>query len=542
VLDLVTGTETAVLRGHAGPVAAVVWSPDGRRLATAGGDGVRLWDARSGQEVLALPAPLHPDSPVTFSPDGRRLAAVGGDGRVLLWDAPPAREPFTFRGHAGSDDGRVARVAFTPDASRVVSLDDGWTLRLWGTATGQELLASRRHRGNGDEPRRAMLSPDGKLLAVSVYREAGEVKVWESATGREVATLAAGGDWSSQPTFAWDGAGRRLAYVAKVDLGTGEKHDLIRVWDAAAGKDLVTLAGRGPVERGRAAEKFSPLLLSPDGKRAAAGVGYTSPEDVRLWDVDTGKEVMTLTGAAGFAFSPDGRWLAAGRLAGTAKDRQRPGQVVLVDAETGKEVHAMAGLHPGAVTAVAFSADGQRLASAAKDPSAFNKPGEIKVWDVERREEVRTLPGQGFPAAGAVFSPDGRFLVSADANGGPKVWDLETGKEFTPEGDGASAPGKLLKWLDKVAGTALAPPEVGGGPVVAVAFSADGRLLAEARGGPERAGVVRVYDTRTRKEVRTLLGHTDRVRSLAFSPDGAWLATGSDDRTVKLWPLRAAAP
>jgi WD40 repeat protein len=54
--------------------------------------------------------------------------------------------------------------------------------------------------------------------------------------------------------------------------------------------------------------------------------------------------------------------------------------------------------------------------------------------------------------------------------------------------------------------------------------------------------VVRVWDTRTRREVKTLLGHAGRVRSVAFSPDGAWLATGSDDRTVKLWPLREPNP
>jgi WD40 repeat protein len=281
------------------------------------------------------------------------------------------------------------------------------------------------------------------------------------------------------------------------------------------------------------------FLLSADGKRLAAGTTFARTEEVQLWDVAAGQPVTSREGGTCAAFSPDGKWLAVGGPGRTVRAFGGPGTVTLLDAATGKEVRKLDEGRGEPVVAVAFSPDGKRVAAVRGAPYSGSNPGEIRVWDADTGAEVRTLAVRARPDAGPPFSPDGRFVVGGDVGVGLKVWDLATGKEFPPTG--GLDPKELLRWWDRATGATTLPPEVGRGPVIAGAFSADGRLLAKAQ-APGTVGVVRVWDTRKGAEVRTLWGHAEAVRCLAFAPDGAWLATGSFDGTVKLWPLPRANP
>jgi WD40 repeat protein len=160
--------------------------------------------------------------------------------------------------------------------------------------------------------------------------------------------------------------------------------------------------------------------------------------------------------------------------------------------------------HTASTHGIAFSPDGQRLASASADRT-------VKLWEVATGKVLRTLQGQTQGAVSLAFSPDGQRLASADSYGGDRtvsIWDLDTGKV-----------------LHTLAGHE--------GPVKNVAFSPDGHCLATA----SRDKTVKLWDATNGKEIRTLTGHTGGVEGVAFSPDGQHLASGCRDGTVKLWEV-----
>ncbi len=396
VWDVETGGIQASPPGHRAAVHTLAFSPDGRVLASAGDDQVvHVWDAATGRLVKTLQGHLHRVWGAAFSADGKLFASSSDDTTVKIWDARTWRLLYTLRGHRGG----IANVAFSPDSRRLASASDDQTVKIWDVAARPELrtLSVGANRVWG-----VALSADGRLAATS--GDDRIVRVWEVETGRVVHTFAAE---SASARVAFRPDGRQLA-SAHDDGG-------IRLWDLRAGALERTLTGHGKAVWG--------LAYRPDGKVLASA---SHDGTVRLWDPAGGKPLRSIRAhdgrALAVAFSPDGRRLASGGADKKAK---------VWDPETGRGVLTLAG-HAGDVLGVAFRPDGKVLATCTADvPRTITRePGEIKIWDLAGGQARATLRAHSGAVTSVAFSPDGLRLAASGSDGTVRLWEPAAGQEI----------------------------------------------------------------------------------------------------------------
>jgi WD40 repeat protein len=544
---LLSSRVRAHLRGHTDEVKSVQFSPDGRRLVTAGLDRTaRIWEPTTGRVLAELHGHTGSLKSASFSPDGKLVATASFDKTARIWDVASGTTAVELHGHTGT----VWSAAFSPDGGRIVTASDDKTARLWEVGSGHIVTELYGHTGPVNS---AAFSPDGGLVATA--SDDGTAALWMAGTGELVARLRGHTRGVTSATFSPDGGlvatGSQDGSAALWDVSTGRQTAELRahtntVWNASFspdGKLLATASGDGTARlwavstasvmaelRGHADMVWT-AAFSPDGRLIATA---SADKTARLWDANPGGKVAELRGHTDWvnssAFSPDGSLVVTASSDKTAR---------LWEAASGNVVTELAG-HSDVVWSAAFSPDGRWLATASADMTG-------RVWEAATGQLVAELRGHRERVRGVTFSPDGRLLATAGFDDTGRVWDASTGKAvailsghtdwvrsvaFSPDSKivVTASEDRTVRLWEAATGRAVAQlPEHAGG-VRSASFSPDGDILIT--GGFDK--VARVWQIATGQLLAELRGHTDPVNSASFSLDGRWIVTAGDT-TARVW-------
>jgi len=525
-------------------------SPDRKRLALAAGKTVEVRDATTGVVMYHFESKgtfeskdAIPD--LIFSQDGRFLVTYvrnwvewfdAGNGRAIA----AAQVDYGRAGISLSFDGLTLAVCGLGNIGNAISI-----LRLDPAANKVSLQPQAL--GTGGTINTAVLSPDGKLIAVgsafsgvaAVYDTARRVQIGfhGSAHASAVSAIAFSRNGLNLATADVEGVIKTWGDARKLTSNSepqrtlkGHAGAINKVAFSNTGKELVSAGQDGtvriwPLEQSlSASRRLSSSHVDPvffaDGLLIATAEG----NHVTIWDAASGQRLRSLAEGGeilSIAISPDSRLLAVGSYtkAGNPLPNRRS-FLSLWEIDSGRRLAEFTGMNDGfleghyaycTVQTLAFSADGRFLVAGFGSRQAHfeNRTIDLKVWDVASRREAKRLLGHTNACVSICFSADGTKMASGSHDGTARVWDTATwhaaGRPFT-----AGDPNNSVE---------------------AVAFSPDGDTLAMGTMG----GNILLGNLVTRERVALPKAHANSVHCVAFSPDGRTLASGSWDETVRLW-------
>ena len=458
----------------------VKFNRDGRLLALTENYTVKIWDTATLRELQVLKVPnsgafaAQADAFMSFSEDAKRISTGGFDTDLIIWETETGKRLSTLSGRTNM----AYNVAFSADGNE---LSSGGRTR-WDLRTGRGV----RTVPDTVEKTLGVASPDGRVVAI-MKPNSSEVSLVESPGGRQLQTLAAGGDLGSvqRLRFSPDSTMLAVIYGPKYDLhpksGVSFTHgSQIKIWDVKSGRELRSVTTSDiPMH----------AEFTSDG-RVLGTVGTMG--QISLWDAQSGSKLRDLTSAPIVGVVP------------TFKPGQVPAMPNVADIAammTNALGTMSAGTMGQSVTSLAFSSDGRTLVTGGVESKA-----NIDIAAMMSGAMSGQRPKKGSKA------PDPADMMKdfkVEAVGQIRFWDVASGREIGAiKGHGRG--------------------------VSKVAFSRDGKVLASAA----TDNSIKMWDAATRNELRTLTGHTSNIESMDFSPDGRLLASAGEDGSTFLWDTK----
>ena len=465
LIDVASHKQKAELKGHKGLVNRLVFNPDGTYLASGGDDKrVFLWDVNTGTKISSLN--LFKVWSLAFSPDGNTLACAGRDYKIILWNIN-TNEQSTIYTDGGSiadmsysSDGKsiiaagrnglykynledkeisnvyvgntgiVATAQFYPNGEKIVSGGVDGSVRIWNKDSGEvkeisngfiepvsgvdfspdgKTFATTGGRfaarlwdsttyalksviGRTRAPQTVVFSPNGSQIAIGGLED--NVELWDVNTGQQTAILEGHTDAIERISYSPDGE----------TIASGGRDGLVILWDSITGTEKKRITAHLKIGN-KFTEYIDGVVYSSDGQTLISA----SFDTIVLWDVSTEEytEIETPKFLKCLTLHPFGSILASGHT----------DQVLLWHVTTGEKIEKLEG-HTGSVLSVAFSPDGNILASGGNDKK-------IILWDIPTTEVITTLTGHTEAVRCVAFSPDGNTLVSGSWDGTALIWDIE---------------------------------------------------------------------------------------------------------------------
>lgn len=482
-------------------IQAVAFHPQGKSIASSSNEGVRLWDAQTGEQLFHFTRHGGTDvRAIAFHPGGDMIASGGTDKRIYLWDPESGQLHQVLRATAEMN---VYSLAFSPDGSLLASGNSDNLVRLWDPATGER---KAELAGHANAIHCLDFSPDGALLASCAYEK--KIILWNVPAATQHKVLEA------PDQVRW------LAFhPSQPELAACVREEVF-VWNVQTGQ------ARPPIKA-----EIGPLYcvaFRSDGQSLVA----SSTNWVKVWELPSMKvQVQWQPGITPLALQPSGRLVAGGR-----------GRLIeLRDIVTGAEKFPHRG-HKHSVRRVAFSSDGRRLASAGDD-------GTVQIWEPPSTEPVQEIMAWQ-PVHSMALTPDNRILITGSRDR-IRVWNLGTGQivqnfaeptqptqSMAMSLDGktlvAGGDDRVVRVWDFDGGTFTPRHALLGHTnlVFAVTVNQEGTLAAS--GGADAQ--IRVWDILAGK-TRLILNNQQNVRCLKLSPDGRFLAAGDDKAMLRIWDL-----
>ncbi|MEM9272437.1 MAG: hypothetical protein AAGA80_05665 [Cyanobacteria bacterium P01_F01_bin.143] len=528
--------ESNRLENHKGNVNDISFSPDGKYLASVGGDGtLRLWNLE-GKEIKVWWGDNARLLQMSFSPDGQLIALADETGTIKLWSIPQERIVKSFTAEKTSKDyfgyqNQITCLSFSPDGQLIASGSSEGSIRMYDLSY-QEI---RTIQGHDKTVNSIKFSPNEKIIASG--SNDGLIKLWDF-NGKEIRTIEEDNENASNQeidSIDFSPDGRIIAF--------GRKDGVLRLWKREG--ELIRTVPNLSRNLKKPLSGISSFQIGPNGNTFVIG---HRDGTVRIWNnsqlTTLGKHKNTVKR---IKFSNNGKLVASASDDGTVKlwnlDRPRSykfvsyhgeiGQVRFLDFSHDRKIIVTGALKPainkyiirrwkigstkntffGRIEDSVKENRKDKLSSLDLNPKGGEialgfENGIIRIFNLEG-QELEVLDKNESRIKSIKFSPDGENIVFGSYNGIIKLWNISK---------------KELYILGKHNGSS----------VQSVNFSSNGQIIASAGSGDS---TIKIWNLEG-KELHTLKGHVSSVNSISFSPDGKIIASGDSSGIIKIWNMK----